>query len=155
VRRIISEDGERDLRAQLARLRQQLEVEFPARLHEAREFGDVGENDDYLQIKEEEAVLAARIYQLEALLGSATTTEPPRRRGVVSIGSVVELQDLGSGVLRDHRLTGGFENAGDISANSPIGRALLGHKRGDEVTVELPGGRAAAFRITAVRAPRR
>jgi transcription elongation factor GreA len=160
TRAIISRDGERALSAALSRLRHQLQVEFVERLREARSFGESSENDDYLQIKEEEGVLASRIERLESLLASATVFDGSAGAGAsanVTIGSIVDVEDTASGEIRAHRLTGGYEphQPNDISAISPIGRALLGRAPGDEVNVALPNGRQRALKINAVRARRR
>lgn len=153
ARVIITRAGERMMATELSRLRQQLEVDFPDRLREARAFGEVDENDDYLQIKEEEMVLAARIRQLQSALSSAKVIEPSKGdAGVVTLGSRVEVEDRASGEARTHRLTGGFEPLGpdDVSASSPIGRALLGRAVGEEVAVELPSGSERTLKVTAV-----
>jgi transcription elongation GreA/GreB family factor len=154
---MITREGERLIGAELSRLRRQLEVEFPERLRNARAFGDIGENDDYLQIKEEEAVVASRIERLQLLLDSATVADGKGQAGAVAIGSLVEVEDVASGEVRVHRLTGGYERLGrdDVSASSPIGRALSGCVIGDEATVELPDGRQRTLRITGVRAASR
>jgi transcription elongation GreA/GreB family factor len=72
----------------------------------------------------------------------------------VTIGSVVEVEDLASGKRREHLLTGGYEPQGpnDVSANSPVGQALLGRVIGDEVALKLPNGREQTLKISAVRA---
>ena len=150
---ILTREGERALRAELERLRLSLNGEFTDRLREARGFGASGENDDYLQIKEEEAVLASRVRQLESLLGTAEIVdEASGGPGVVAIGSVVEVRNAGSGTVRKHRITGGFEpvEPGDVSANSPVGQALLGRAPGDAVEVELPNDRTATLEVVAV-----
>lgn len=141
------------MRAELARLRQRLDGEFTDRLREARGFGASHENDEYLQIKEEEAVLAARMRQLESLLDSAKVVdEGSAGSGVVAIGSRVEVKNARSGAVRKHRITGGFEpvEPGDVSANSPVGQALLSRSVGEAVEVELPSGRTAKLEIVAV-----
>lgn len=152
---IISRDGERELSAELGRLRRRLQVEFPERLREARDFGEIGQNDDYLQIKEEEAVLVSRIQHLDSLLSSAIVVDPTGTTGGVTIGMVVEAEDVASGDIRSHRLTGSFEDHGpdDVSASSPIGQALLGRGRGDQVTAVLPGKRSIVLKTLAVRSP--
>jgi transcription elongation factor GreA len=153
VRPLLTPDGARALHDELKRLRHQLEADFSRRLKEARDFGDVHANDDYLQIKEEEAVLRSRIGRLEALLDWATVVEDADRQGgVVCIGSTVKVKDLASSHVREHRLTGGHEHrrATDISANSPIGQALIGGQRGDEVAVALPDGRSTLLEIVGV-----
>lgn len=141
------------MRAELDRLRQRLDGEFTERLREARGFGGSHENDEYLQIKEEEAVVASRIRQLESLLDSAEIVdEDATRRGIVAIGSMVEVRDADSGSTRRHRITGGFEpvEKGEVSANSPVGEALLGRKVGETAEVELPNGRVAKLEVVAV-----
>lgn len=151
---IITRDGQRAIRAELARLRRRLEVDFATRLHDARTFGDSVENDDYLQIKEEEAIVSSRILHLEGVLRSATVAEQQRHRnGVAVVGTIVEVEDLASGAVRQHRLVGGYErlDQGEVSANSPIGRALLGRKAGEQAQVNLPDGSQHTLRIAAVR----
>jgi transcription elongation factor GreA len=151
---ILTRYGESAMRAELDRLRQSLDGEFSDRLREARGFGGSYENDEYLQIKEEEAVLVSRIHRLESLLESAEIVdEDAGVPDVVAIGSVVEVKSLESGEVREHRLTGGFglSEPGEISANSPVGQALLGRAPGDNVTVELPHGRSTGFKILAIK----
>jgi transcription elongation factor GreA len=154
ARALITREGEHALREELARLRQELAVEFPDRLREALSFGETHSNDDYLQIKEEEAVVASRVRQLETLLATAQVVKQPKAAdGRVTIGSTVQVQDVDSGGTREHVLTGAHEWLAptDISANSPIGRAILGRKVGDEVIAALPSGRSVVLRIKNVR----
>jgi transcription elongation factor GreA len=144
-RAIITPDGELALREELDRLQLELDVEYPDRLRQAREFGDGGNNDDYLQIKEEEAVLRSRI--------AATVSDSrPSDNGVIGIGTVVEAEDPRTGRRTTHRLIGSFapQEAGDVSASSPVGQALLGRSAGDSGEVELPDGRKKELRIVAV-----
>lgn len=157
VQAIITRDRERALREELSRLRRELEVEYATRLEEARSFGDSSENDDYLQIKEEEAVTASRILRLEAVLHGAEVAEPTGANGRIGLGTTAEVEDIASGEVREHRLVGGYEplDRGDVSANSPIGRALLGRSAGDEVLAVLPNGTERGLRIAAVRSSAR
>jgi transcription elongation GreA/GreB family factor len=155
---IITRAGERALRAELDRRRHELEVEFAARLREARTFGAATGNDDYLQIKEEEAVLASGIAHLEAQLASATVVdETDLGSGVVAVGTIVEVEDLDSGAVGEYLLIGGHERLSPkaASAGSPIGRALIGRSAREEVAVELPGDRRRRLRIIGVRYPGR
>jgi transcription elongation GreA/GreB family factor len=152
---ILTPEGERMLRAELDRSRQRLAGEFTERLRDAHGFGASHENDEYLQIKEEEAVIASRIRQLESLLDTAEIIdEESADRGVVAIGSVVDVKNHKSGKVRTHRITGGFEPAepGDVSANSPVGQALLGRTPEETVEVELPNGRTVTLEVVAVEA---
>jgi transcription elongation factor GreA len=151
----ITREGARALQARIQRLRHQLDVEFADRLNEARGFGEIAGNDDYLQALEEQAVLTSRLARLQRLLDSARVVEQePARNEAASVGSVVEVEDLSSKTIRRHRLVGDFESrdAEAVSASSPIGRALIGRLPGDEVGVELPRGRTQQLRVLTVRA---
>ena len=150
----ITREGARALQARLERLRHQLDVEFADRLNEARGFGEVGANDDYLQTLEEQAVLASRISRIQRLLDSATVVErEPARSDAAVVGTAVEVEDLASGEIHEHRLVGDYESpdAAAVSASSPVGRALIGQSPGDEVEVQLPRGRAQQLRLLTVR----
>jgi transcription elongation factor GreA len=150
---IITGEGARALQARVQRLRHQLEVEFADRLNQARGFGEIGGNDDYLQTLEERAVVASRLSRLQQLLDSATVVEQPAGREVAAVGTAVEVEDLSSGAIREHRLVGDYESrdADAVSASSPIGRALIGQLPGDEVEVQLPRGRTQQLRVLSVR----
>jgi transcription elongation factor GreA len=149
---VLTREGERALRATLQRLRHQLSVEFAARLSQARTFGEIAGNDDYLQTLEEEAVLRSRIARLEGLLDSATVVSDSPRAGAAAIGTTVQVEDLASGAVQEHRLMGDYEElrADDVSASSPVGRALTMCFPGAEVEVDLPNGRSRSLRILAV-----
>ena len=148
---LLTREGERALRATLRRLRHQLDG-FAARLSQARTFGEIAGNDDYLQTLEEEAVLRSRIARLEGLLESARVVSDSPRTGEAAIGTTVQVEDLASGAVQEHRLMGDYEElrADDVSASSPVGRALTMRFPGDEVEVELPNGRSRSLRILAV-----
>ncbi|MGH2966910.1 MAG: GreA/GreB family elongation factor [Solirubrobacterales bacterium] len=157
-RAVITRERERALRTTLDRLHRRLDGEFPTRLRQARTFGEVAGNDDYLQTIEEEAVLTSRISGLERLLASATVVlSPVGAGGAAAIGTTVEVEDLDSGEVRRLRLIGDYEQPipDTVSASSPVGVALLGRSRGDEVEVELPNGSNRMLRIVAVRASAR
>lgn len=154
-RTIITRGGQQALRATVQRLRHQLDVEFANRLHEARGFGEIAGNDDYLQTVEEQAVLAARISRLQRLLDSAAVVEQQESNSeAAAIGATVKVEDLASGAIHEHRLIGDYEprEADAVSASSPVGQALIGQSQGDEVEVNLPGGRARTLRVLNVRA---
>ena len=82
---VLTREGERALRATLRRLNHELSVEFASRLSQARTFGEIAGNDDYLQTLEEEGVLRSRIARLEGLLESATVVSSPPGTGTVDI----------------------------------------------------------------------
>jgi transcription elongation factor GreA len=149
---VLTSETERGLRATLRRLHRQLSVEFAARLSQARTFGEIAGNDDYLQTLEEEAVLKSRIARLEGILESATVVSDSPRIGGIAIGSTVRVEDLTSGAVQEHRLVGDYEEprADTVSASSPVGRALTARSPGDEVEVELPNGKTRWLRILGV-----
>jgi transcription elongation factor GreA len=157
-RPIITTEHERALRAELDRLRHQLEIEFAERLREARYFGGAEANDDYMQIKEEEAVLAAGIARIQIVLETALVIdETEAGKGVVTLGSVVEVRDPDTGKSQKLRLIGGHErlSADVVSAGSPVGQALMGRRAGHAVEVSLPNGRRRKLEIVSVREARR
>lgn len=151
---MLSPEGERAMRAELERLRHELEFGTAERLKEAREYGSGSENDDLLQIREEEAVLAARVARLEQILARAEVVADADGGDVATVGTVVELRDLDSGKVAKRRIVGGHEQAGadTISVASPVGRALLGQEAGARVSVELPNGRRRELEIVSIEA---
>jgi transcription elongation factor GreA len=154
-RPIITSGHQRSLRDELDRLRNRLEVEFTERLREARLFGAADANDDYLQIKEEETVLAAGIAQIAMLLEAAVVVDATEvEDDVVTLGSVVEVHDRTRRRHQKLRLVGGHEplTAGVASADSPVGQALMGRRPGEIVEVALPNGRKLKLEVISVEA---
>ena len=126
---------------QLEFLRTVKRAEVAQYLHDAKESGDVIDNAAYEDAKNEQARLEGRIFELEQLLAKAKLINR-LRTDVVSLGSVVQLCTSDD---REYKYTivGYYEaqpGAGRISNESPVGRALLGHKVGDLVIVSTPGG---------------
>jgi transcription elongation factor GreA len=143
------------LARELAHLRDEKLRDIPTRLRIAREFGDTSSNDEYLAIREEEAVLDARIARLEDILIRATVIDPRGAHDSVVVGSEVELIDVDTGEKRNYVIESAHGAHGRMTAspNSPVGRALLGRRAGDRVFVELPSGRRRGLELRAVRAP--
>ena len=151
----LTSDGAQLLRAKIELLRRELAEDYAVRLKEARTFGEAAGNDEYLQIKEEEALLVRRIHRLQEMLDTATVIErtdyDPEQ---VTVGSTVEVEDLDSGAISEHRLYGGFEDRpAGVSVDSPVGRSLLGRRPGERVEVTLPRGRQLQLRVVAVSHP--
>ena len=126
---------------QLEFLRTVKRAEIAQYLHDAKESGDVIDNAAYEDAKNEQARLEGRIFELEQLLARAKLINRVRT-DMVSLGSVVHLRTSDD---REYKFTivGAFEaqpSAGRISNESPVGKALLGHKVGDMVIVSTPGG---------------
>jgi transcription elongation factor GreA len=131
----------------LERLKQELEVvrqrrlEAQDRMREAFQPGDIEDNPEYEQAKEEVSLLDSRIYELEEMIGRAQILES-RHGGAAEAGSTVEVEDE-DGHVDTYHLVGAVESdptAGRISVESPVGRALVGKRRGDTVRVNAPSG---------------
>lgn len=101
-------------------------------------------NPDYLDAREEQLQLELRIMKLEQRLADAEVAEPDAGNDVVDLGERVRLRDLDTGKRLEYELVGSLEAnpaAGRISAASPIGRAVIGRRRGEIAVVEAPRGR--------------
>jgi transcription elongation factor GreA len=132
----------------LARLREELEEltnvrrpEVAGRIHEAKEHGDVTENAEYEDAKNEQAFVEGRIQALEVLIKNAVLIENNHSTDHVQIGSTVVVRSDGG--RETYTIVGSAEAApaeGRISNESPVGRALLGHKKGEKVLVSVPAG---------------
>lgn len=118
--------------------------EIKAAIAEARAFGDLSENSEYDEAKNEQAKVESRIAELEYLINHAEIIkEEQYKSGVVNIGTLVKVFDVEEDEEIEYSIVGPNEAnplMGMISDQSPIGRALIGNKAGDEVTVETPGG---------------
>jgi transcription elongation factor GreA len=119
------------------------------RLRGAREFGEPGANDELMAIREDEAIIEARLARLEHILGRAELVELAVLGDAVAIGSTVTVLDHNSGRTESYRIDGahGALDSNLISALSPMGRALIGSTRGAVVRVELPRGRARTLTV--------
>jgi transcription elongation factor GreA len=128
--------------------------QFPERLRVAREFGDGAGNDEYLAIREEEAIVDARVAKLDDILGRARIVAPDQSDRTIAIGSSVTVLDVGSREPIDYVIDSAHAPAAPraVSAVSPVGKALLGRRPGDVVTVELPRrGRTRELEVLDVR----
>ncbi|HEY2653624.1 MAG TPA: transcription elongation factor GreA [Solirubrobacteraceae bacterium] len=140
---ILTPEGMSNLKAELDELTTRRRREVAQRIREAREFGDISENAEYDDAKNEQAMLEARIASLEDKLRSATVIDASSiTNDVVGVGSVVHVKDEGGKSVK-YTIVGSAEaSPGELklSNESPIGKALLGHKRGEEVTISTPKG---------------
>jgi len=149
----LTAEGEENLRRELDYL---INVKRPAlaeRLHKAIQQGDLSENADYIAAKEEQGFLEGRIQQVETMLRNAVIIHEDGSRDEVALGSRVSVVEEGAEVAETFRIVGPAEvdpAKGKVSNESPLGRALMGHRVGDAVTVEAPGGEVV-FRITAIQ----
>ena len=140
---ILTAEGLANLKAELEHLANDRRREVAARIKEAREFGDISENAEYDDAKNEQAMLEARIAALEDKLRSATIVDASDlSTDVVRVGSVVHVKDE-AGKSTRYAIVGTAEAKPaelKLSNESPVGKALLGRKRGDEVVVTTPKG---------------
>jgi transcription elongation factor GreA len=137
--------GYQKLMADFKHIREVLRPQVVRDIEEARAHGDISENSEFEDAKERQAHLDGRVRDIESKLSLAEvidiTKVPPTER--VIFGTTVELEDQDTGETTTYRLVGSEEadvKAGLISYSSPIGRALIGRSRGDEVRFETPKG---------------
>jgi transcription elongation factor GreA len=146
----LSKEGLERLTAELADLRDNARPQIIARVKAARELGDLRENADYEYARKEQSFMEGRIQALEQLIRSSVVIDGPVSLDVVHLGSTVELEHEGDRIT--YKIVGTAEASpatGRLSDASPVGRALLGARVGDEVTVPLPGG-AVLYRVVGV-----
>jgi len=137
----LTQDGREHALSQLELLRTAGRARVAQYLHEAKESGDVIDNAAYEDAKNQQALLEGRILELEQMLAKAKVIDRVRT-DVVSLGSVVYVRNSDDREYR-YTLVGAYEanpSAGRISNESPVGKALLGHKVSDLVLVSTPGG---------------
>jgi transcription elongation factor GreA len=137
-------EGLEELKSELKALK---EVKLPkviARVSSAREQGDLSENADYHSAKEEQNFVETRISEIEDVISRSVVVKESKGTSKVSIGSKVSLTLKGkSGKTFNYEIVGEFESdpeEGKISSVSPIGKALLGKKKGESVPVVVPAG---------------
>jgi transcription elongation factor GreA len=151
---LITQEGLEKLREELAFLTTDKRREVAERIKEAREFGDIMENSEYDDAKNEQALLEQRIAQLEERVRRARVVDENHvNTDVVSVGVLVHVKDQKSGDSRKFQIVGSAEAdpaESKLSNESPIGSALVGHKRGDVVTVEVPRGPKRKLKITKI-----
>jgi transcription elongation factor GreA len=151
---LITQEGLEKLREELAFLTTAKRREVAERIKEAREFGDIAENSEYDDAKNEQALVEQRIAQLEDRVRRARVVDENHvNTDVVSVGVVVHVKDQKSGDSRKFQVVGSAEAdpaESKLSNESPIGKALIGHKRGDVVIVEVPRGPKRKLKITKI-----
>jgi transcription elongation factor GreA len=137
----ISRDGLEKLRKELDEMVSARRPEIAQRIHDAKEHGDLSENAEYEDAKNEQAFVEGRIQTLEALIKNATIIDEHHTNDHVQIGSTVKVK--GPDGAQSFMIVGSTEarpTEGRISNESPVGRALLGRRSGDRVTVQVPAG---------------
>lgn len=149
----LTPEGAEDLKRELDELLTVKRPELARKLKEAVAEGDLKENADYHDAKEQQAFLEGRIQYLENIIRSAQIIENNGPSDYVRLGSEVTIVEEGSDEEEVYLIVGAAEanpREGKISHESPIGAALLDHKKGDKVRVKTPGGEMV-FRIKQIK----
>ncbi len=153
---VVTREGYQKLEQDLEELRTVKRKEVADKIKVARGYGDLSENAEYDAAKEEQAIVEARIADLEATLKVARIIDDSElSNDTVSIGMRVKILAEGDDPedAEEYDITGSTEadmNLNRISDESPVGAALIGHKPGDEVDVTLPNGNVIVYKVLAV-----
>jgi transcription elongation factor GreA len=137
----VSADGLKKLQAELEQLRTTKRAEVAERIHAAMEFGDFTENSELEQAKNDQAFLEGRIMTLEQMIKNAQVIDEKASHDLVEVGSHVTIES--DGHKEKYVIVGSAEAApqeGKISNESPVGRALMGHRPGETVKMSVPAG---------------
>ncbi|MBM7557161.1 transcription elongation factor GreA [Halanaerobacter jeridensis] len=151
---LVSEEGLKKLKDELHHLRGPRRKEISQRIKEARELGDISENSEYEDAKNEQAFIEGRIRELEEKLKHAEVIdEDSIDTTEVNVGTTVTLHDEEFDEKVEYEIVGQTESdpdEGKISNKSPIGKGLLGHSVGEVVTIEVPAGEVE-YKILGIR----
>ena len=151
---ILTPEGHKKLQEEIEYLSNEKRREVADRIRIAREFGDIAENAEYDDAKNEQALLEHRIATLEERLRDAKViNKKDIAKDVVSVGSKVKLRDVTAKQTVEYHIVGSAEAnpaQNRLSNESPVGRALLGRKRNETVSVQVPRGPARKLKITKI-----
>lgn len=140
----LTAEGLKNLEEELEHLKSVKRREVAERIKEAIGYGDLSENSEYEESKNEQAFIEGRIITLEKMLRNARViTAENANQGVVTVGTTVKLKDLEFGDIVDYTIVGSAESDpanNKISNESPVGQALLGKTKGATVDVHVPAG---------------
>ena len=151
---ILTPEGLENLKKEIETLSTEKRREVAERIKEARDFGDISENSEYDDAKNEQAMLERQIAELEdKLRGAQVIDEKAVTNEVVSVGVTVHVKDQKTDKSVKYKIVGSAEanpSENKLSNESPVGGALLGHKRGETVSVPVPRGPARKLKITKI-----
>ena len=153
---ILTPEGYKKLKEEIEYLSDQKRREVADRIRVAREFGDIQENSEYDDAKNEQALLEHRIALLEErLLSARVISKKEITKDVVSIGSHVKLRDVAAKETIEYHIVGSAEanpTERKLSNESPVGKAIIGRKKGETVEVTTPRGKALKYKILDIKA---
>lgn len=141
TKKILTPHGRQKLQAELEKLKEKRK-EVVQKIKDAKELGDLSENAEYHAAKEEQGLIEARVNEIESLLKVAMVIKPSTSKNKVNLGSKLKLKS-DAGVI-DYEIVGMNEadpSHGKISANSPLGEALIGAKKDETVEFNAPAGK--------------
>jgi transcription elongation factor GreA len=151
---VLTPKGLKELKSKLEELQTQRRREVAARIKEAREFGDIAENAEYDDAKNEQAMLEKQIADLEEKLRHARVIDKKSiNTDAVGVGVIVHVKDQKTDKSTKYAIVGSAEadpSDNKLSNESPVGKALMGHKRGEVVSVPVPRGPARKLKITKI-----
>lgn len=149
----LTPEGQAKLVEELSHLETVRRREVGERIKEAKDFGDISENSEYDDAKNEQAWVESRIIEINQILAHATIIEAPKSTTKVILGSKVELKDLETGDVHKYQVVGSAEadpTHDRISNESPVGQAIMGHKKGDVVKVTTPRGAVIDYEVVKI-----
>ena len=153
---ILTPEGYEKLKAEIQYLSNDKRREVADRIRVARDFGDISENAEYDDAKNEQAMLEHKIAQLEERLARARVIDTEDvDTSVVSVGSVVRLRDVDAKETIEYQIVGSAEAnpiENKLSNESPVGKAIIGRKKGETVEVATPRGSMLKFKIMEIKA---
>ncbi|MFA6808752.1 MAG: transcription elongation factor GreA [Eubacteriales bacterium] len=140
---ILTLEGFKKHEKELDQLKTHRRKEIAERIKQAIDFGDISENSEYDDAKDEQAFIEKRIIKLEKMLGNAKVIDDNEKKDKVSLGCTVKLKDMEFGDEEEYTIVGSAEAdpaVNKISNESPVGKAVLGHPKDSIVEVEVPVG---------------
>jgi transcription elongation factor GreA len=153
---ILTPEGYKKLKQEIEHLSTERRREVAERIRIARQFGDIAENAEYNDAKNDQMLLEHRIARLEEQLRNARVIEKKEiSSDVVSVGSTVRLRDVDAKQTVEYYIVGSAEanpSENKLSNESPVGKAILGHKKGETVEVTTPRGARLKYKILEIKA---
>ncbi|HSK48199.1 MAG TPA: transcription elongation factor GreA [Coriobacteriia bacterium] len=146
----LTPDGLAKLEDELRHLETVRRREVGERIKEAKEFGDISENSEYDDAKNEQAWVESRIIEINQILAHATIIDLPKKSDKITLGSVVEIKDVETGDTHKYQVVGSAEadpTHDRISNESPVGQAIMGRKKGEVALVTTPRGAVIEYEI--------
>lgn len=141
---LITDEGLKNLEAELDELKTVKRKEIAEKIKVALSFGDLSENSEYDEAKNEQAIVEARIASIENMLKNAQViNEDELGTEIIHVGSKVKVKDIDFDDICEYKIVGSSEADpvnGKISDESPVGKGLIGHKVGEKIKIETPAG---------------